>query len=171
MDSFLKPPFPFQEFRRIIQEEMFYLTAAPARRYIISDKEDRSNITEETSNGDMNHVDDQLTRSRQHRARPPRDRGELALYIALPKGCRTRNCQARGLRARFNEVRKLIARKYMPAVECPELHHCTAQCLSEPLPRKLKHVKTMKNLRLLSQTTSEPTYRRRHPGRSLWTCF
>jgi len=51
----------------------------------------------------------------------------------------------------------------MPAVECPELHHCTAQCLSEPPPRKLKHVKTMKNLRLLSQTTSEPAYRRRHP--------
>ena len=44
------------KFRRIIQDEMYYLTAAPARRYIISDKEDRSNITEETSNGDMNHV-------------------------------------------------------------------------------------------------------------------
>ena len=35
---------------------------------------------------DMNHVDNQLTRSRRHRARPPRDRGELALYIALPQG-------------------------------------------------------------------------------------
>ena len=25
--------------------------------------------------------------------------------------------------------------KYVPAVECPELHHCTAQCLSESPPQ------------------------------------